>query len=103
MTKNIYTQLSGTFVKIISPVDVNHVLKRNTLDRPEARYNRRGENALYLSSNENSARVAMQKYAKEIETPVVLVEYAVESCQLVDLRRVDAQQLRNMASTDWTE
>lgn len=86
MFENTHAGISGIFVRICSPDQIDQALKRNSPERPEARYNRHGENALYLAVNEESARLAMRKYAKDIDTPLVLVKYKVESCQLVDLR-----------------
>jgi len=101
MHKYFYTELSGKLVKVISAEDIELALKRGSSERPEARYNRRGQDALYLSANESSARVAMQKYLKEIVSPLMLVEYEIELCRLVDLRHADAQELKALASEDW--
>ena len=101
MFENTYTEISGTFVRICSPDQVNLALKRNSPTRPEARYNRLGQDALYLAVDEESARVAMQKYAKDINTPLVLVTYEVESCLLVDLRHNEMNHYKVLASQDW--
>ena len=96
-----YTQISGVFVRICSADHIELALKRNAPERPEARYNRRGQNALYLAVNEESARVAMRKYAKDIDTPLFLVKYEVEACRLVDLRHQDLCDYKDLASQDW--
>jgi len=96
-----YTEISGNFVKISNAYESDIVLERNSQNRPAARYNRLAQEALYLSVNESSARVAMEKYVKEISSPLVLVEYEVELCQLVDLRHANSQKLRAQASLDW--
>lgn len=95
--------VSGVFVKIAFADQVDILLKRNLPDRPAARYNRLGENALYLSVDEQSARVAMQKYVKNLDAPRVLIHYEIQSCQLVDLRHTDADHLRKLALQDWQD
>ncbi|MEI6897892.1 MAG: hypothetical protein V5786_10505, partial [Psychromonas sp.] len=80
MFKNSYTEISGTLVRICCAEQLDLALQRNSPERPEGRYNRRGQDALYLTVNEESARVAMRKYAKDIDCPLVLVKYQVEAC-----------------------
>lgn len=101
MTTNTHTEISGIFVKIINADDAELVLKHNSPERPAARYNRRGEDTLYLSADEYSARVAMQKYSKEINTPLVLVHYRLTLCSLIDLRLEAARDLKEMCTQDW--
>lgn len=101
MHKYSYTDISGTFVKIMHPQDPLLALKRHAPKRPAARYNRLGQDALYLSVDEHSARVAMAKYLNTIDHPLVLVEFEIERCRLVDLRHKDAKDLRMLASQDW--
>ena len=96
-----HNKISGSFVKVIENDQENIVLSRNYSDRPEARYNRRGQDALYLSVDEYSARVAMRKYKREMELPLYLVEYEVEACLIVDLRQIESRELKKMASQDW--
>ena len=81
MFENTYTEISGTFVRICSPDQVNLALKRNSPTRPEARYNRLGQDALYLAVDEESARVAMQKYAKDIY-PLPFKMQSSASCEV---------------------
>ncbi|WP_413702175.1 RES family NAD+ phosphorylase [Psychromonas sp. KJ10-10] len=101
MFSNSYTKISGTFVRICSPDQVALALQRNSPKRPQARYNRHGQDALYLAVNEESACVAMQKYINNIDTPLVLVTYEVEPCFLVDLRHADNKHYRTLTSQDW--
>lgn len=101
MSKSGHTEVSGTFVKISATEQGDIALSRDFHDRPEGRYNRKGQDALYLSVNEKSARVAMKKYADEIEFPVYLIEYKIDPCSVVDLRSSQNVSLREMASKDW--
>ncbi len=95
------TRISGVFVKIAFADEWDIFLKRGSSDRPAARFNRRGQDALYLSKDEESARVALRKYVGDADSPRVIVHYQVESCDLVDLRHVDAKDLRQRSSLDW--
>lgn len=101
MPKSGQTEVSGTFVKISGTKQGDIVLSRDYPDRPEGRYNRKGQDALYLTVDEKSARVAMKKYADEIEFPVYLIEYKINACSVVDLRSPQNESLREMASKDW--
>jgi len=106
MTDNISndalkTEIGGVFVKIAYADQVDILLTRNASTRPAARFNRRGESALYLSVNEQSARVAMQKHAKVSDAQRVLIHYRVSRCQLIDLRKPEAYALRQQANQDW--
>lgn len=100
---SLLANISGEFVKIAFEDQVKILLKRDSPQRPAARFNRLGENALYLSVNEDSARVAMQKYSDITDAPRVLIRYHVQSCQLFDLRHPDAADMRSLASQDWQE
>ena len=101
MDKYTYTEISGILVKITHSQDPTLALKRHSQKRPAARYNRPGQDALYLSIDETSARVAMAKYINAIDHPLVLVEFEIEPCQLVDLRHENAKELRALTSQDW--
>jgi len=93
--------VSGIFVKIAFEDQVGKLLTRDSLERPAARFNRQGENALYLSANEASARVAMQKYVKASDRARVLIRYRVAPCRLLDLRCDAAVELREQSRQDW--
>jgi len=95
------TEVSGIFVKIAFASEVDILLTLNSTSRPAARYNRVGQNALYLSKDENSARLAMQKYLNPSDSPRVLLSFNIEPCRLLDLRHPDAAQMRELASQDW--
>jgi len=56
------TEIGGTFVNIAWADDPDIHLKRGLPDRPAARFNRIGQDALYLSPDEESARVAIGQY-----------------------------------------
>jgi RES domain-containing protein len=103
MFESAHTEISGTFVRICSPDLIDQALKRNSPERPAARYNRHGQDALYLAVNEESARVALRKYAKHIDTPLVLVKYKVEACQLVDLRCESLSEYKALAGQNWQD
>lgn len=99
--KTLNAEISGPFVKIAFADEVDIFLKHNSPKRPAARYNRLGENALYLSVYEKSARVAMLKYAEASDPPRVLIRYEVQPCEVVDLRHPDAENLRKLTKIDW--
>lgn len=103
MFEGTHTEISGTFVRICNPEQIDLVLNRGSLERPEARYNRHGQDALYLAVNEEGARIAMRKYAKDIDTPLVLVQFEVEACRLVDLRHKDASDYQALAGQYWQD
>jgi hypothetical protein len=56
---SLLTEIGGVFVKIVFANDVDVVLARGLRHRPAARFNRPGQDALYLSPDETSARVAI--------------------------------------------
>jgi len=97
----VFTELSGIFVKIAFARDVDILLTRNSAERPAARYNRAGEDALYLSKDEKSARIALRKYASQDDPPRVLLSFNVEPCRLLDLRHPEAKDMRQLASRNW--
>lgn len=103
MFKNAHTEISGTFVRICNAEQINLSLKRNSSERPEARYNRQGEDALYLTLNEESARIALRKYSENIDKPLFLVKYTVEPCMLVDLRHESVVNYKVLASQNWQD
>lgn len=94
------TEIGGTFVKIAFEQDVPILLNRNSPSRPAARYNRIGENALYLSVDEASARIAMKKYVRASDPPRVLIRYKIDPCQVSDIRSAN-DHIRKLVSQDW--
>ena len=89
------------YVKIVFASEVDILLTRNSPERPAGRYNRLGQDALYLSKDEQSARVAMQKYRNPSDPKRVLVSFEVTHCRVLDLRHPEANRLRQLASQDW--
>ncbi|OED34645.1 hypothetical protein AB833_32075 [Chromatiales bacterium (ex Bugula neritina AB1)] len=96
-------ELAGTFTKIAFAHEVESFLLRGLPQRPAGRYNRQGQDALYLSKNEESARVALQKYRKPDDPPRVLVEFQIGSCTVVDLRHSDAINLFQASRGNWQD
>ena len=72
-------------------------------ERPAGRYNRKGEDALYLTLNEASARVAMKKYAADITFPIFLIHFQISNCSLVDLRLTANKDLKSKSVKDWSQ
>jgi len=103
LSENTYTKVSGSFVRICGLEQAEIALDRNSKDRPAARYNRKGQNALYLTVNEETARVAMKKYKNRTSSPLYLFSYNVEACSLVDLRHPENNRYRDLAASDWLE
>ena len=89
------------FVKIAFADRVDVLLERSRPERPAARFNRTGRDALYLSVDEASARVAMTRHARAGDPPRVLVRYAIGACRVVDLGHPEARALRERAAGDW--
>ncbi|MCV6576572.1 MAG: hypothetical protein OIF58_12625 [Cohaesibacter sp.] len=67
--------LKGSFVKIIMPGDADIMLAQGLSSRPAARFNRAGQDALYLGSGPinlaHSARAVLRKDKKENRGNVV--------------------------------
>ncbi len=95
------TEVSGTFVKIAFEEDVRINLMRGLSSRPAARFNRTGQDALYLSSNEASARVAIGQYVGADDRPRVLLTYEVTPCVLYDLRDPLSAEIYALARQPW--
>jgi RES domain-containing protein len=95
------TEVAGTFCKIAFADDADVVLARGLVHRPAARFNRPGQDALYLSPDEVSARVAIGEYVKVGDPPRVLLRYEVERCELFDLRHPDAAAVYALAGQPW--
>jgi RES domain-containing protein len=93
--------VSGEFVKIVFAHDVDVVLSRGLATRPAARFNRAGQDALYLSPNEASARVALTKYLRPEDAPRVLLRFEVAPCVVFDLRHPDAAAIHRLAKQPW--
>ena len=95
------TEVSGKFVKIVWAEDPDIHLTRGSSDRPPARFNRLGQDALYLSPDVESARVAIGQDVKEGDRPRVLLTFEVQRCALFDLRAPEAADIYALASQPW--
>ena len=95
------TDVSGTFVKIVWADDPDVHLMRGAPDRPPARFNRRGEDALYLSPDVESARVAIGQDVKADDPPRVVLTFEVQRCALFDLRSPEAADIYDLARQPW--
>lgn len=95
------TEVSGEFVKIVWADDPDVHLMRGAPDRPAARFNRRGQDALYLSPDVESARVAIGQDVKTGDRPRVVVKFQVDRCRLFDLRSPEAADIYASASQPW--
>lgn len=95
------TTIEGRFVKIAYASEVDISLARGLPHRPAARFNRVGEDALYLSPDELSARVAIGSYVKPDDPPRMLLTYDVERCAVVDLRHPQAADIYEQARQPW--
>jgi RES domain-containing protein len=98
---SLLTEIGGVFVKIVFVSDIDVVLARGLRHRPAARFNRPGQDALYLSPGETSARVAIRENVKSGAAPRVLLTFAVERCTLFDLRHQDASPVYALARPNW--
>lgn len=97
------TEVSGTFVKIAFAADGDIHLSRGLPDRPAARFNRPGQDALYLSPDEESARVAIGEYVGKGDLQRVLLQFEIAACTLLDLRHPQAASLYALARQSWRE
>nr|WP_321442932.1 RES family NAD+ phosphorylase [uncultured Cohaesibacter sp.] len=99
----MFTQISGHFCKIVTPTHEVRVLEHRRASRPAARFNRPGEDALYLTQSEESARYAMRRYLCESGKTRSLVWYSVSECCVLDLRAPEAAGLAQLASQRWDD
>ena len=95
------TEVSGEFVKIVWADDPDIHLMRGAADRPPARFNRRGQDALYLSPDVESARVAIGQDVKADDPPRALLTFEVQRCALFDFRSPEASDLYELARQPW--
>lgn len=96
------TEVSGRFVKIVWADDDPDVhLMRGAADRPPARFNRLGEDALYLSPDVESAKVAIGQDVHAGDRPRIVLTFEVQTCALFDLRSPYAAQIYVTASQPW--
>ncbi len=95
------TEVSGNFVKIAFADAIETPLLRGHPTRPAARFNRPGQDALYLSPDEASARVAIGEYVRDGDPPRVLLSYEVGLCTLLDLRHPEAADIYALARQSW--
>ena len=95
------TEVSGAFVKIVWADDPDIHLTRGAADRPPARFNRRGQDALYLSPDIESARVAIGQDVKADDPPRVVLTFEVQRCALLDLRNPEASDIYELARQPW--
>nr|WP_254170502.1 RES family NAD+ phosphorylase [Roseibium polysiphoniae] len=93
--------LNGQLVKIALAQEHDKVLRRGELERPAARFNRKGQDALYLSPDELSARVAIGQYVTPETSERVLLTFDLSDCRLCDLRHPDAAELYELARQPW--
>ena len=95
------SDVSGTFVKIIWADDPDIHLTRGAPDRPPARFNRPGQDALYLSPDVDSAKVAIGQDVRAGDAPRAVLTFEVQNCSLYDLRSPEAANLYETASQPW--
>lgn len=95
------TEVSGLFVKIIWAQDPDVHLLQGIAERPAARFNRKGQDALYLSPDVESARVAIGQDVREGDRPRDLLTVDVGPCALFDLRHPGAADIYAAASQPW--
>ena len=97
----ILTEVSGTFVKIVWADDPDVHLSKGAPDRPLARFNRTGQDALYMSPDVESARVAIGQDVRPEDRPRVVLTFEVERCKLFDLRNPEAAEIYSVAAQPW--
>lgn len=97
------TEISGSFTKIVFAKDLDTFLLRGVASRPAGRFNRPGQDALYLSQNVESARAALSRYVKADDAARVAVQYEIEQCTVLDLRHPEAADLLIASRENWQE
>ena len=95
------TEIAGEFVRIVYADELALTLNRGDPARAAARFNRCGQDALYLSPDETSARVAIGEYVKATDRPRVLLRFEISACQLFDLRADKAAAIYALAAQPW--
>jgi RES domain-containing protein len=95
------TKIEGEFVKIAVAGHEDLLLNRGEKLRPPARFNRLGQDALYLSPHEEAARVAIGEYVRPDDPPRLLLRYHVAACDLLDLRLPENAALYELAKQPW--
>lgn len=96
-----FVEVSGCFVRIEAAEANGVALQKGRPDRPPARFNRRGQDALYLSPDAESAHVAIGGDVTCGDTSRVLVPYKLTSSKLVDLRSKNAAGVYDLARRPW--
>ena len=96
-------EVSGIFTKIAFATDEHIFLQRGASDRPAGRFNRPGQDALYLSQNFESARSALTRYVKSDDPERVVIQYNIEPCKVFDLRHPDSIDLLMSSRGNWQE
>lgn len=96
-------EVSGSFTKIAFAHDIDKFLLRGVASRPVGRFNRLGQDALYLSQNMESARSALSRYVRDDDLPRVAIQYQIEPCSVFDLRHPNATELLTSSRGSWEE
>ena len=81
------TEVAGIFVKIVFAIDADISLARGLAHRPAGRFNRVGQDALYLSPDDLSARVAIGEYVNPGDAPRHLLTYHAAAFSTCDTRQ----------------
>lgn len=97
----MHTEVSGKFVKIILASNPDVYLERGNPDRPPARFNRKGQDALYLSPDLESAKVAVGQDVQPGDPPRFYLTFQLQTCALFDLRTAEASRLYERARQPW--
>ena len=97
------TIVSGEFVKIAYAADAHVHLERGHAHRPAARFNRQGQDALYLSPDAEAAHIAIGGYINADDPPRVLLRFELSECRLVDMRHPDAAAIYELARQPWQQ
>lgn len=97
----VLTEIAGEFCKIAFAADAGIALCRGAAGRPPSRFNRAGQDALYISPDVASARVAISQYLAPGDPPRVLLRFEVGRCEVVDLRHPEAAELYELARQPW--
>ncbi|MFQ6548342.1 RES family NAD+ phosphorylase [Aestuariibius sp. 2305UL40-4] len=100
-TELALVEIGGLFVRIERDGAQGMALRKGLPQRPPARFNRLGEDALYLSPDAESASVAIGGNVVEGETSRLLIRYHVETCKVVDLRQEKSADLYELARQPW--
>lgn len=94
-------EIGGSFVRIDFAEAAARALTRGAPDRPAARFNRQGEDALYLSPDAETAWLGIRSTAAAVGRQRVVLRLRVGRARVLDLRHPSAAAIYAEACQPW--